>query len=1168
MPWFLWGRAEGVRTALRRGSRLSRRCCSARCPITSSEVGGLRWSGPSSSCSCPQRQRVLLVPGTRHLPARCGHCRRHPGEESQAPNTRLTLRAPSPQYLTNPEGVAGQAYHRFVSVRVQWVRYGRDAAEALRAAVAAIKGDEPLAPVTVVVPSNHVGVATRRLLASGALGPVSGRGVGLAAVTFVTPYRMAELLGAPILAAAGRRPVSTPVIAAALRAALQDDAGLFAPVADHPATETALVAAYRELRDLSAAALDALAGTSRRAGDVVRLHRAARDRLAPDWYDEEDLMAAGTTAIAQAADLGKVIIYLPQRLSLHAATFLRTIDVTVLAGTTADSRADTDVIRSLNRLGHFELSPLESGRVASTARTRILTASDAEDEVRAAVRAVIDAVRSGTPLDRIAILHASPEPYARLAHEQLSAAEIPTNGASVIPLSARVTGRTLLQLLALAEGGFRRAEVFAWLAGAPLLHEGRWVPTTAWERLSRDAGIVSGRKDWDCLLARLVEDHEARAELADADPEAPPGRAERERELAERARGLRSFVLALMDELDKAAAVRQWSDHARWARHQLEILVGDASRRGRNQWPTTEAKAAERVESALDRLATLDAVEGPVGLDVFARTLELELEADLGRVGRFGEGVFVGPVGMGVGLDLDLVIVLGLAEGAFPAWVRDDSLLPDHERTAAGGELPLRAERIEREHRELLAALAGATRQLLCVPRGDLRRSSTRVPSRWVLALASELEGRRWWSEDLLRNERPWLTHVASFDAGLRRVAFPATEQEYRLCSLLASARSGVGVPDSLPDTILAAAVEAFGARRSDRFTRFDGNLAGLILPSPAAQPTSATRLEAWAICPFAYLVHEVLAVEPVENPEDQLEITATDRGSLIHEVLERFIVGVLARRPAGQVRPDHSWSEADRERLLAITDEVCARYEAHGLTGRPIFWRRDRRRIVADLLRFLAADSEHRREHGTRPVAAELAFGVRGSDLDAVPLRLPDGRSVRFRGRADRVDVADDGTLHVVDYKTGKSQGYTDLSEEEPDLRGRKLQLAVYGAAARRHHGRADTPVRAEYWFVSTKGKFKRIGYPVTPAVLGLVGETLGTMVEGIENGVFPNHPTAVSTTPWVECWFCDPDNLGVTELRRHWDRKRMDPALALFADLAEPLAAIETETEVVEGV
>src|SRR4051812_15546342 len=153
-----------------------------------------------------------------------------------------------------------------MGLRVDWVPYGRPAAAALRSAVAAGKAGDPLAPVTVVVPSNHVGVAARRLLASGTLGSVSERGSGLAANSFVTPFRLAELLGAPALAGAGRRPVSTPVIAAAIRAALAEQPGLFAPVAGHPATESALVASYRELRELSRGALDAVAATGARAG--------------------------------------------------------------------------------------------------------------------------------------------------------------------------------------------------------------------------------------------------------------------------------------------------------------------------------------------------------------------------------------------------------------------------------------------------------------------------------------------------------------------------------------------------------------------------------------------------------------------------------------------------------------------------------------------------------------------------------------------------------------------------------------------------------------------------------------------------------------------------------------------------------------------------------------
>ena len=78
--------------------------------------------------------------------------------------------------------------------------------------------------------------------------------------------------------------------------------------------------------------------------------------------------------------------------------------------------------------------------MVSDEHTRIVTTSDADDEVRAAVRALIDAVRRGTPLDRIAIVYGSRDPYARLVHEQLDAAGIAHNGAAVIPLTARPPG--------------------------------------------------------------------------------------------------------------------------------------------------------------------------------------------------------------------------------------------------------------------------------------------------------------------------------------------------------------------------------------------------------------------------------------------------------------------------------------------------------------------------------------------------------------------------------------------------------------------------------------------------------------------------------------------------------------------------------------------------------
>jgi hypothetical protein len=1036
--------------------------------------------------------------------------------------------------------------------------YGRDAALALRAAVADAKAGDPLAPVTVVVPSNHVGVATRRLLSSGSLGPVAAAGTGIAAVTLVTPYRLAELLGAARLAAAGKRPMSTPVLAAGMRASLAEDAGLFAPVAEHPATESALVSSYRELRDLSDAALDAIAATSARAREVVRLHRATRARLEPRWSDEQDLLRAAVAVVQEGggAELGPVIVYLPERLSQHAADLLRAVaertPTTVIAGTTGIDEADAEVDRSLERLGATGDAAPPPG--LDTSGTEIVTTSDADEEVRAAVRAVVDAARAGTRLDRIALLHASPEPYARLAHEQLAAAGLPSNGAAVQPLSARVAGRTLLDLLALPAGGFRRQDLFAWLSAAPILHGRRLAPVTAWERLSRDASVVVGRSDWDRLLTQLADQSDARATRAEADDQEPEWRVERLRADARRARELRTFALRVIDDLARAAAApKAWSDHAEWARRWLGRLLGSPERR-RTWTDVAEVKAAERVERALDRLAALDDAEGAVPLEVFTRTLTLELDDDLQRVGRFGEGVLVGSVEMGVGLDLDLVVVLGLAEGSFPATVRDDSLLPDRERAVTGGELPLRADRVERQHRHLAAALAGARRHLLGVPRGDLRRSADRVPSRWVLDIASTRAGERWWSADLLGASLPWVHHVASFDHGLRRLDVPATEQEHRLRTLLAAGGSLEHATDAR--TVLGAQV--IDARRSDRFTRFDGNLAGLDVPSPVASITSPTRLERWAGCPHQHLVEDLLRAAPVENPEDVLMITALDKGSLVHDALEHFLKLVLERPERERPGRGEPWTPADHALLQEIGGACCDRYEAMGLVGRPIFWARDRRRILADLEATLVRDSAHRVAHGTAPHAAELAFGFVGESLPAVEVPLPDGRVLRVRGRIDRIDIGLDGTVHVIDYKTGGRRSYESLSEDDPVAGGTKLQLPLYGLAGRLAVKDPSAAVRAEYWFVTDKGEFKRVGYDVTDDVLEQAEEVLGEIVAGIEAGVFAPHPAETSTYFFITCHTCNPDGLGTAELRKQWDRKRHDPALARYAELAEPLEPV----------
>ena len=303
----------------------------------------------------------------------------------------------------------------------------------------------------------------------GRVGPVCTRGSGLAAVTFATIYRVAELLGAPGLAGAGRRPVSTPVIAAALRAALAEDPGLFAPVAAHPATEAALVATYRELREVSPAGLDALAeartaGRRRRAGPPGRPCAAWRRRgttRRTSWRPRPWRCAKGPGDHG----LGPVVVYLPQRLSRHGAELLGAV-----AGVTDTDGAGRHHRRGVGRrragarprppgtptapaAPRFDPPPvdrrrrLHPDRAGLRRRRRGALRRPGRGRRGAGAAPPSTASPSSTPAP-------SPTPASSTSTSPPPGSR-PTAPA-VVPLAGRVAGRLLLDLLALPERGFRR----------------------------------------------------------------------------------------------------------------------------------------------------------------------------------------------------------------------------------------------------------------------------------------------------------------------------------------------------------------------------------------------------------------------------------------------------------------------------------------------------------------------------------------------------------------------------------------------------------------------------------------------------------------------------------------------------------------------------------------
>ncbi len=1060
--------------------------------------------------------------------------------------------------------------------------YGPAAHKALATAVAQAKGGDPLALVTVVVPNHYVGLAARR-----ALGRRQHNGTaGMAAVAFETAYKLAEHLGGAEMAGQGRRGVSSAVIAAAVRTALRHDPGHFRGVETHPATERALTRAHRELSELDSGQLAALARQSLRARDVVRIHREVAEALAPDFSNEQQLARAAAAAVrARPSEaqrrLGRMIVFLPQSITGSQAHLLQAVSevtaTTIVVGATGAEDADATVRASLRRLG-TDLD-LEAGHsVSVTGRAgdgvQALSVSDADDEVRHAVRSVVGAARGGTPLGRCAIVYGVESPYVRLIGDALDAAGIERCGATVRTAETSLLGRSLLEMLALQDRGFARREVMAWLAGAPVSikqsdpeaerpdgnrdgEEGptddalsyRWqtAPSAAWERAARAARVDAGIDSWKERLERYAADCLADAERYQAD-ENQIWRGDRLRRDAARATELLGFVEELHHDLNPQPPPRTWADLANWCQTLAHKYLGGRLRRS---WPDEERELAERVDSAISRLGDLDGTDDKPSVAAFRRALQLELETTPHRHGRLGRGVLVGPVSLALGVELELVVVCGMAEGTFPARRNDDALLPDRERRVVGHDLPARGDRSGDDHRALLATVAAAERSLLLFPRGDLRRAADRSPSRWLTEQTDRLDV------------------IPSFVGGLRRTVFPAHQHEYDTRCLLDWHDGRWRYDDTWADLMalpsvnqrveLRRGIELRRARLSRQLTRFDGNLAagdlrGAALPHPTDddQVTSASRLEAWAGCPHAYFMRHILRVEPIDDTEDDHRISPLERGSLVHRILERWLTEAIA--DGAVPAPGDPWSERRRARLMAVGHEECDLLAARGLVGRQLYWGYDRGQILADLVRFLDFDDDQRAGHRSRPAAAELGFGMPQSPGGPVTIGIGDGRSLRIRGSIDRLDATDAGGLLVVDYKTGSTRSYERIDPDDPTLGGRRLQLVLYDLAARRLRDASDSAEGyGAYWFVSSKGRFTEVGYR-TDAARRPVLEAVGAVVDGIGSGLFPLHPEEPGWKPFVSCWYCEPDGMGTKDQWRDWQRKQRDPALFPYLELVDP--------------
>lgn len=284
----------------------------------------------------------------------------------------------------------------------------------------------------------------------------------------------------------------------------------------------------------------------------------------------------------------------------------------------------------------------------------------------------------------------------------------------------------------------------------------------------------------------------------------------------------------------------------------------------------------------------------------------------------------------------DLIVLGGLNEGTWPAAAQADPWLSRPMREALGLESPERAVGLSAHDFATLAA-----HPQLRLTRSAKVDGTPTVASRWVQRL-----------EQLTRGLKlnPRLKTAQPFSVYAMHLATPD-------CAAESAPR-----PEPRPPV------------------------------SRRPRALSVTQIETWLRDPYAIYARHVLRLKPID-PLDA-EIGPMDRGSAMHEILERFI------RESNEKFPSNAAA-----RLIGISEEIFA---AHGVPQSTLaLWRPRFARAAAWFV-------QH--EHSRRERIAHSFLEVSGRIAIDAP-----GGTFMLTARADRLDELRSGGAVIIDYKTGK---------------------------------------------------------------------------------------------------------------------------------------------------
>ena len=266
----------------------------------------------------------------------------------------------------------------------------------------------------------------------------------------------------------------------------------------------------------------------------------------------------------------------------------------------------------------------------------------------------------------------------------------------------------------------------------------------------------------------------------------------------------------------------------------------------------------------------------------------------------------------------------------------------------------------------------------------------------------------------------------------------------------------------------------------------------GMVGSAPA-RAWAVSAIETYLDCPFRFFAQHVLKLQ--EEPEDEEVMDPRRQGRFMHEVFETFFA---AWQAAGHRTITAANLDRARELFEQVVDRALEQLPAAeaGL---------ERTRLLGSPAAAGLGDAVFRME-AERPAAVVQRLLEQRLDGTFTFTTTDGPRTIAIKGKADRIDLLDDGTFRLIDYKLGW-----------PPDRSRALQLPIYSLCAEQQLATPDgrTWRLGEAMYLAFKGPKRVVPLFAKAAdrakVLAEAQQRLADTLDAIARGEFPPTPDDV---------------------------------------------------------